>query len=124
VTTLAAVRHRRILDLLAANEYVTVTEVRTVTGASLATTHRDLAYLSSAGLLHRVHGGAARPATGPARHHIAERLGQACDALDRDDLAAVEAALREALTALYRCSFVRQSSGTNPAGPGTPWSAG
>jgi hypothetical protein len=42
-------------------------------------------------------------------------------ALDRDDLAAVESALREAL---YRFSLVRQSSGTNPDGPGTPWAAG
>ena len=32
--TPAAVRHRRILDLLAANEYVTVAEVRTATGQS------------------------------------------------------------------------------------------
>jgi len=84
------------------------------------TTHRHLAFLSAAGCLDRVHGGAVRSAPSlPAAW-----LGQACHALDRDDLAAVEPALREALAALYRCSLVRQSSGTNPDGPGTPCSAG
>jgi DeoR-like protein with HTH domain len=124
MTTLAAVRHQRILDLVATQEYATVTEIRTATGASMATTHRDLALLSSTGYLVRVHGGAARRPTRPAPTLIAGWLSQACDALDRDDLAAVESALQEALSVLYRCSFVRQSSGTAPDGPGTPWSAG
>jgi len=60
MTPLPAVRHRRILDLLAERDYLTVTEARVATGVSASTTHRDLATLAAAGALTRIRGGAAR----------------------------------------------------------------
>jgi DeoR/GlpR family transcriptional regulator of sugar metabolism len=101
VTSLAALRHQRILALLAAKDYVTVAEVRAATGVSMATTHRDLAALAAVGLLTRIHGGAARRhAFDRPPRQLVTCLSRACDALDRDDLTAVEEALRQALAAL------------------------
>ena len=60
---LPALRHQRILDLLHRSGYVTIGEARAATGASAATTHRDLARLAATGALTRIHGGAARPVT-------------------------------------------------------------
>ena len=60
MTPLPALRHRRILDLLAERDYLTVTEARVATGVSASTTHRDLAALAEAGALTRIRGGAAR----------------------------------------------------------------
>ncbi|MEV0561753.1 DeoR family transcriptional regulator [Dactylosporangium sp. NPDC050588] len=100
---LAAVRHRRILALLAAREFVTVTEVRAATGASLATANRDLSVLAAAGALTRIRGGATRAAPPPAGPSGQERVLVAClvqarRAAERHDLAAVEGALHQALT--------------------------
>jgi DeoR/GlpR family transcriptional regulator of sugar metabolism len=60
---LPALRHRLILGLLNRRGYVTIAEACEVTGASAATTRRDLARLAAAGALIRLHGGAARAAT-------------------------------------------------------------
>ncbi|MCU7730673.1 DeoR family transcriptional regulator [Actinoplanes sp. KI2] len=58
--TLPALRHRRILELLAERDFLTITEARAATGASASTTRRDLAALAAAGALTRIRGGAAR----------------------------------------------------------------
>ncbi|GAA1818109.1 DeoR/GlpR family DNA-binding transcription regulator [Nesterenkonia flava] len=54
-------RHRRILALVDAAEFVSVAELVAEVGASEATLRRDLSDLDAQGLLRRVHGG-ARPA--------------------------------------------------------------
>jgi hypothetical protein len=105
-------RRRHILELLDRQEYATVTEIRRLTGASAATIQRDLARLAATGELTRLHGGAARA-------HGSERAPQPVAWLADLDLVAAEDALR-----CQRWSLVRQSSGTKPFGPGTPWSAG
>ncbi|WP_432841184.1 DeoR family transcriptional regulator [Dactylosporangium sp. CA-092794] len=108
IALLPAVRHRRIIELLAEREYVTVAEARAATGASLATTHRDLAVLAAAGALVRVRGGAARSAAahGEARL-LAACLARVRRALDRHDLSAVENGLHQALDA---CNRLRRSA--------------
>ncbi|MEV4510937.1 DeoR family transcriptional regulator [Dactylosporangium sp. NPDC049525] len=100
---LPSVRHQRIIDLLAEREYVTITDIREATGASLATTQRDLASLARSGALTRIHGGATRPP--PPRGEtrlLAACLARGRHALDRHDLSGVEYALHQALAACER----------------------
>ncbi|MET7399576.1 DeoR family transcriptional regulator [Dactylosporangium sp. NPDC005572] len=110
---LPAVRHRRILELLAQREYVTVTEVSDATGASLATTQRDLARLAGSGALTRIRGGATRPqpTRGDARL-VAACLVRVRSALDRHDLTAAEQALHQALQACERMRRYPSANGT------------
>jgi DeoR/GlpR family transcriptional regulator of sugar metabolism len=101
---LAAVRHQRIIQLLAEREYVTIADVRGATGASLATAQRDLARLATTGALARVRGGATRV---PVARRGEARLLAACltrvrTALERQDLGTVEHALQQALDACAR----------------------
>lgn len=100
---LPSVRHQRIIELLAQREFVTITDIRQATGASLATTQRDLATLARSGALTRLHGGATRP---PAPHGetrlLAAYLARGRHALDRHDLNGVELALQQALEACHR----------------------
>ncbi|WP_433062995.1 DeoR family transcriptional regulator [Dactylosporangium sp. CS-033363] len=105
---LPSVRRQRIVDLLAAREYVTIEEIRAATGASAATTQRDLAELALAGAVTRIRGGATRPPSPRGE----ERLLAACltrvrQALDRKDLTTVEVALQQALDA---CGRLRRAS--------------
>ena len=100
---LPSMRHQRIIELLARHEFVTITDIRRATGASLATTQRDLASLARTGALTRLHGGATRPPTS----HGETRLLAAClargrNALERQDLKGVEHALHQALAACER----------------------
>jgi DeoR/GlpR family transcriptional regulator of sugar metabolism len=111
---LPAVRQRRIIELLAEREYVTVAEVSDATGASVATTQRDLARLAAIGALTRLHGGATRPpAPRGAERVLAAHLTTAWHALDGRDLTAVETALHQAL---HTCQRLRRER--FPAGPG------
>ncbi|MFF5228829.1 DeoR family transcriptional regulator [Dactylosporangium sp. NPDC000521] len=100
---LPAVRHQRIIELLAQSEYVTIADVRNATGASLATTQRDLARLATTGALARIRGGATRPQAprGEARL-LAACLTRVRHALDRHDLTTAEHALHQALDACAR----------------------
>ena len=100
---LPAVRYQRIIDLLAEREYVTIADVRDATGASLATTQRDLARLAHNGALSRIRGGATRAQAprGEARL-VAACLTRVRHALDRHDLATAEHALHQALEAVTR----------------------
>ncbi|MFI5916009.1 DeoR family transcriptional regulator [Dactylosporangium sp. NPDC051541] len=105
---LPAVRRQRIVELLVQHEFITIDEIRGATGASLATTHRDLDQLAVAGALTRIRGGATRPPTPRGE----ERLLAACltrvrQALDRNDLTTVETALHQALDA---CTRLRRAS--------------
>ena len=63
MTSLPALRRRRILELLAERDYLTVGEARAATGVSTSTTHRDLAALAATGALTRIRGGAASART-------------------------------------------------------------
>ncbi|WP_327001737.1 DeoR family transcriptional regulator [Dactylosporangium sp. NBC_01737] len=100
---LPSVRHQRIIDLLAEREYVTITDIREATGASLATTQRDLANLARSGAITRLHGGATRaPAPRGETRLLAACLAQGRHALDRHDLRGVEHALHQALAACDR----------------------
>jgi DNA-binding IclR family transcriptional regulator len=108
---LPSVRHQRIIDLLAEREYVTITDIRDATGASLATTQRDLATLARSGALVRLHGGATRPpAPRGETRLLAACLARGRHALDVYDLNGVEHALYQALAA---CERLRRAS---PAG--------
>ncbi|MFB9184992.1 DeoR family transcriptional regulator [Dactylosporangium sucinum] len=110
---LPAVRHRRILELLAQREYVTVTEVSDATGASLATTQRDLARLATSGALTRIRGGATRsPGQRGDARLLATCLARVRHALDRHDLGAAEHALHQALEACERLRRYRSVDGT------------
>jgi DeoR/GlpR family transcriptional regulator of sugar metabolism len=100
---LPSVRHQRIIELLAQHEFVTVTDIRRATGASHATTQRDLASLARSGALTRIHGGATRPPTPRAETRLlAACLARGRHALDRHDLSGVEHALHQALAACER----------------------
>ncbi|MGI5184859.1 DeoR family transcriptional regulator [Dactylosporangium sp. CA-152071] len=100
---LPAVRHQRIIELLAQTEYVTIADVRNATGASLATTQRDLARLAMTGALARVRGGATRPQPpGGEARLLAACLTRVRHALDRHDLTTAENALHQALDACAR----------------------
>ncbi|GAA4249038.1 DeoR family transcriptional regulator [Dactylosporangium darangshiense] len=103
---LPALRHQRIIELLAQREYVTITEVQAATGASPATARRDLERLATRGALTRIRGGATRPPgpRGEARV-LAACVARVRVALDRHDLNAVENALYQALDA---CSRLRR----------------
>ncbi|MGI5238480.1 DeoR family transcriptional regulator [Dactylosporangium sp. CA-139066] len=100
---LPALRHQRIIELLAQREYVTLTEVRDATGASLATTRRDLARLATSGAITRIRGGATRPPAprGETRLLVAS-VARVRTALARSDLNGVERALYQALDACER----------------------
>jgi predicted transcriptional regulator of viral defense system len=109
---LPSVRHQRIIELLAQHEFLTITDIREATGASLATIQRDLVSLASAGALTRIHGGATRPpAPRGETRLLAACLAQGRYALDRHDLSGVEHALHQALAA---CDRLRRAA----AGPG------
>ncbi|MET7423485.1 DeoR family transcriptional regulator [Dactylosporangium sp. NPDC005555] len=100
---LPAVRYQRIIELLARCEYVTITDVRNATGASPATTQRDLARLATTGALARVRGGATRaPAPRGEARLLAACLTRIRHALDRHDIDTVEDALHQALDACAR----------------------
>ncbi|WP_433362988.1 DeoR family transcriptional regulator [Actinoplanes sp. CA-142083] len=112
---LAAIRRRRILDLLARHEYVTVGEACTATGASMATTQRDLAHLATAGALTRIRGGATRPATArDEESNLVACLTRAGRAAGIQDLATVETELRQALDA---CRRLRDHPASAPVSP-------
>jgi DeoR/GlpR family transcriptional regulator of sugar metabolism len=71
-------RRQTILRVLAESGSVSVSELSEMTGASLATIHRDLEHLSQAGRLVRVHGGATTadddpPATSERRRNIPQK---------------------------------------------------
>jgi DeoR/GlpR family transcriptional regulator of sugar metabolism len=71
-------RRQQILRILAENGSASVNELSEVTGASLATIHRDLEQLAEAGRLVRVHGGATTvdddpPATSERRRNIPQK---------------------------------------------------
>ncbi|WP_426512914.1 DeoR family transcriptional regulator [Dactylosporangium sp. McL0621] len=105
---LPAVRRHRIVELVTQREYVTVDDIRAATGASLATTHRDLHVLARTGAVTRIRGGATRPPDARGE----ERLLAACltrvrQALERKDLTTVETALQQALDA---CTRLRRAS--------------
>jgi DeoR family transcriptional regulator of aga operon len=105
---LAAVRRRRITELVAEREFVTIDDIRAATGASLATTHRDLARLTMSGAVTRIRGGAARPPSPPGEARLlAASLTRVRQALDRHDLNAAESALHQALDA---CTRLRRAS--------------
>jgi DeoR/GlpR family transcriptional regulator of sugar metabolism len=109
---LPSVRHQRIVELLAEREFVTITDVREATGASLATTQRDLASLARAGALTRIHGGATRaPAPRGETRLLAACLARGRHALDRHDLNGVEHALYQALAACDRLRRTGPPSG-------------
>ncbi|GAA2334007.1 DeoR family transcriptional regulator [Dactylosporangium salmoneum] len=113
---LPAVRQQRIIELLARREFVTLTEVQAETGASMATTHRDLARLATKGALARVRGGATRPAGPPAEARLlAAYLVRVRNALERHDLGAVENGLHQALSA---CERLRSASRRSAPGGG------
>lgn len=57
----AAVRQRRILELLDARSYVTCSEIREMFGVSDMTARRDVKALVDKGLARRVYGGAVLP---------------------------------------------------------------
>ncbi|GAB3842047.1 hypothetical protein GCM10027610_052200 [Dactylosporangium cerinum] len=117
---LPSVRHQRILELLAQREFVTITDIREATGASLATTQRDLTSLARSGALTRLHGGATRPpAPRGETRLLAACLARGRHALDRHDLTAVEDALHQALAACERLRRTRAASGT--ASARSPW---
>jgi len=71
-------RRQQILRLLATSGSVSVNELSEITGASLATIHRDLEQLSATGRLVRVHGGATSPdddppATSERRRNLSQK---------------------------------------------------
>lgn len=71
-------RRQMILRVLSESGSVSVNELSQITGASLATIHRDLEQLSDAGRLVRVHGGATiadddPPATSERRRNIPQK---------------------------------------------------
>ena len=100
IQLLPAQRRRAILDLMSRREYATVAEIQDVTGASASTIHRDLARLSDAGAVLRIHGGVARAAAAPdPALGLRRRLDHLPRALDRGDLATVRRLLTEALLA-------------------------
>lgn len=71
-------RRQQILRILSESGSVSVNELSEITGASLATIHRDLEQLSEAGRLVRVHGGATiadddPPATSERRRNIPQK---------------------------------------------------
>lgn len=71
-------RRQTILRVLAETGSVSVGELSEITGASLATIHRDLEHLSKAGRLVRVHGGATTadddpPATSERRRNVPQK---------------------------------------------------
>ena len=68
-------RHGLILELLSDGHEHHVEEFCAATGASPATTRRDLEFLESTGLLLRTHGGARRRETGGFRPSYADRMG-------------------------------------------------
>jgi DeoR/GlpR family transcriptional regulator of sugar metabolism len=105
---LPAQRRQRIIELLTHHEYVTIDDIRSATGASMATTHRDLEHLAMTGAVTRIRGGATRPPTprGEARF-LAACLTRVRQALDRNDLTTVETALHQALDA---CTRLRRAS--------------
>ncbi|GAA3289407.1 MULTISPECIES: DeoR family transcriptional regulator [Dactylosporangium] len=105
---LPAQRRQRIVELLGRREYITIDEIRAATGASMATTHRDLDHLATMGALTRIRGGATRPPSprGEARL-LAACLTRVRQALDRNDLTTVESALHQALDA---CTRLRRAS--------------
>lgn len=112
---LPPVRHQRIIELLAEREFVTITDIREATGASLATTQRDLAALARSGALTRLHGGATRPP--PPRGEtrlLAACLARGRHALDRHDIGGLEHALHQALAA---CDRLRRAT-SSPAPDG------
>jgi DNA-binding IclR family transcriptional regulator len=107
---LPPVRHQRIIELVAEREFVTITEIRAATGASLATVQRDLASLARAGALTRIHGGATRPPTPRGETRLlAACLARGRHALDLHDLNGLEHALHQALAA---CDRLRRASTT------------
>jgi DeoR/GlpR family transcriptional regulator of sugar metabolism len=105
---LPSVRHQRIIELLAEREFVTITDIRDATGASLATTQRDLAALARSGALTRIYGGATRPPAplGETRL-LAVYLARGRHALDQHDIVGVEHALHQALAACDRLRRAR-----------------
>ncbi|MFF5120227.1 DeoR family transcriptional regulator [Dactylosporangium aurantiacum] len=100
-------RHQRIIELLAQREFVTTTDIRQVTGASLATTQRDLTALARSGALTRLHGGATPAAPHGETRLLAAYLARGRHALDRHDLSGVEHALQQALEA---CARIRRAA--------------
>ena len=106
---LPPVRHQRIIELLARREFVTIADIRAATGASHATTQRDLARLARSGALTRIHGGATRaPSPRGETRLLAACLARGRHALDRHDLNGVEHALYQALAA---CERLRRTAG-------------
>ncbi|MBL9205471.1 MAG: DeoR/GlpR transcriptional regulator, partial [Opitutaceae bacterium] len=55
-------RHRRVTDLLAERQKLTLEELCAVLGVSPATVRRDLQYLERIGRVVRTHGGILHPA--------------------------------------------------------------
>ncbi|GAA4255782.1 DeoR family transcriptional regulator [Dactylosporangium darangshiense] len=109
---LAANRHRQILQLLAEHEYVTIGQIRDATGASNSTVSRDLSFLAGAGAIHRIRGGATRPAgTRDALDELRAHLAGLSRPLRHGDLDAVQAILRQALAVCDRVRL-RQSAGS------------
>jgi DNA-binding transcriptional ArsR family regulator len=105
---LAANRRRQILQLLAEREYVTTAEIRDATGASNSTVSRDLSVLADAGAVHRIRGGAARPAgTREALVELREHFVGLSRSLSHGDLDTVQALLRQALAVCDRARLLR-----------------
>lgn len=117
---LAVDRRLEILRLLARQEYVTIAEVRGVTGSSPSTVHRDLEALARAGALVRIRGGATRagPNANGQATHLAEQLHRLRRVLDSGNLALIEAALRQALLACDRARTSHRGASPN-LGPHT-----
>jgi DNA-binding transcriptional ArsR family regulator len=109
---LAANRRRQILQLLAEHEYVTTRQICDATGASNSTVGRDLSFLADAGAVHRIRGGATRPAgTRDALVELREHVVGLSRSLSHGDLDTVQAILRQALAVCDRVSL-RQSAGS------------
>jgi hypothetical protein len=104
---LPTVRRRIILDLLAAQEFVTMHEIRTITAASLSTVRRDIQRLELAGSAVQIRGGVTRPAAGAAMQ-LRSTLAKVRVCLDAPrDLALIETVLGQALAA---CKLYRRSA--------------
>ena len=113
IQLLPAQRRQVILDLVGSREYATIAEIQAVTGASASTIHRDLARLSDAGAVLRLHGGARRAAAPPDPVlGLRRRLDHLPRALDRGDLATVRRLLTEALLA---CDQLTRKPAARPA---------
>ncbi len=77
-TMIAKQRHQHILDLVAAQAFVSIQEMTTITDSSEATIRRDLLKLEAEGLLERVHGGAMKKNQSLSEASMQTKKQQAC----------------------------------------------